>query len=96
MSNCIHHVSDSQIETKSENLSTNDTNIFENYKNICKNSSPESSGVCELPSDIRIKNFSSNESMTFDEAYKTNFQNEETAYKSLQNNEIELKKGQQR
>ena len=34
--------------------------------------------------------------MTFDEAYKTNFQNEETAYKSLQNNEIELKKGQQR
>ena len=96
MSNYIHHVSDTQIETKSENLSTNDTNIFEDYENICKNSSPESSGVGELPSDIRIKNFSSNDSMPFDEAYKTNFQNEETAYNSLQNNEIELKEDQQR
>ena len=96
MSNYIHHVSDTQIETKSENLSTNDTNIFEDYENICKNSSPESSGVGELPSDIRIKNFSSNNSMPFDEAYKINFQNEETAYNSLQNNEIELKEDQQR
>ena len=96
MSNYIHHVSDTQIETKSENLSTNDTNIFEDYENICKNSTPELSGVGELPSYIRIKNFSSNDSMPFDEAYKTNFQNEETAYNSLQNNEIELKEDQQR
>ena len=98
MSNHIHTVSDTQIESKSENLSINDTNIFENDEYICKNWSYEIPGATDLPSDFRKQNYLSNDSNLFYDAFKINFPYDEIAENSLQSKEIETIEieGQQR